>query len=56
MIVTDVNPRSLRSIKSRCWAVMAKVGEPPVGNRDRYLASENPAPWSAFRFRSLNAI
>jgi hypothetical protein len=56
MIATDVNPRSLRCIKHRCWGVMTKLSEPPVGKRDRDLASENQARCSAFRIRSSNAI
>ena len=56
MIWTDVNVHSLRCIKHSGWGATAKVIEPPVGNRDRDMASENPARCSAFRVRSLNAV
>ncbi len=56
MIATDVDPRSLRGINHMGRCAMAKVSEPPVGNRDRDLALENPARCSVFCVRSLNVI
>lgn len=56
MIATSSYPHFLRGIDHWCRDFVAKLNEPAVEIPDRELASDNPARWSAFRFRGLNAV